>query len=294
MGRPDTYYYMKLDPPPSFVCIRNYSHTAGTIWQAEDCNPHKAHINGLNAGAIREFWENGFEQILDAGSVYVDVGGAPMQQEVLSSAHEVSMQIFTEHPPVPLSAHEVADRLLTTHEVLLPGRVTDPDIAKKVTGMIRAADLNAPPGDELRSLKLRTSMYEILLTLTRCAIDQARRELHQNEKKWSRSTTMAVLYIKEHLPEKFSVESVATAAKDNYNHLKTVFRREVGMTMVEYINYLRIQRVKEMIFQENCTAEIAGDAVGIHDVKYLRRLFRRYTGMTILEYRQICRDAGNG
>jgi len=290
MGRFDIYYYFKLNPPPSFVCIRNYAHPVGTIWQAEDCDPCKVHINVLQAGTIREFWEDGFEQILETGSAYVDVGGTPLQQELLSTSHELSMQIFPSVPPITLSMHEVADRLMVTHEVILPGRIADPDIAKQVASMIHAADLNAPPGDELRSMKLRTSMYEILLLLTRCAIDQARRQLRQSEKKLSRSTTVAVYYIRDHLAEKLSVETISKAAGDNYNHLKTVFRREVGMTMVEYINYLRIQRAKELIFRQDCTAEAAGEAVGIHDVKYLRRLFRRYTGMTIMEYRRVCQD----
>ena len=293
MGRFDIYYYMKLDPPPEFVCIRNSYQETGTVWYSESREPNKIFINSIQTGTIQDLWEDGFEQTLTTGDIYVDVGGAHKRQELLAPLHEICLRISAAEAPAVLTAHEVATRPIVTHEVLLPGRIADPDIAKKVTGMILAADLNAPPGDELRSMKLRTSMYEILLVLTRCAIDQARRQLQQNEKKWSRSTTLAVLYIKEHLSEKLSVETVAQASKDNYNHLKTVFRREVGMTMVEYINYLRIQKTKELIAQQVCTAEAAGEAVGIHDVKYLRRLFRRYTGMTILEYRRVCREANH-
>lgn len=289
MGRSDTYYLIKLDPPPSFVCIRNCTYAAGTVWRTEDSDACRVFINCLQTGVIREFWEDGFEQMLQTGDVYIDIGGGHLMQELQTVSHELSMRIHTSAPAVALSARDVADRLLVRHEVILPGRITDPDTARQVVNMILAADLNAPPADELRSMKLRTSMYELLLLLTRCSLDQARHQLQQKEQKCSRNTAAAILYIKEHLHEKLTVETISAAAEDNYNHLKTIFRREVGMTIVEYVNHLRIQQVKELIARKDCTAEAAGEAVGIPDVKYLRRLFRRYTGMTIKEYRHVCR-----
>ncbi len=289
MGRADIYYLAKLDPPPTFVCIRNCTYAAGTVWRTEDVDACRIFINCLQTGTIREFWESGFEQILEAGEVYTDVGGGHLQQELPSVSHELSLRIYAAAPAVALSAREVAVRQLVRHEVILPGRITDPDTARQVVNLIRAADLNAPPEDELRSMKLRTSMYQILLLLTRSAIDQARNQLRLKEQNCSRNTAAAIRYIKGHLQEKLNVETIANAAGDNYNHLKTIFRREVGMTMVEYINHLRIQQVKELIARNDCPAEAAGEAVGIPDVKYLRRLFRRYTGMTIKEYRHVCR-----
>lgn len=291
MDRTDTFFLMRLNPPPNHVCIRNFSHPAGKVWNAEESGINRIYINCLQTGIIRDLWEDGFEQLLEDGDVYIDISGTHLQQELLTPVHEMSVRIRAAEPAVVLTPEEVANRLLVTHEVILPAKVTDPNAAKQIFRLVMEADQDAAPGDELRSMKLRSAMYQILLTLTRCSLDQARHHLRKKEQKWSRQTAAAIAYMKAHLGEKLSVEAVARAAGDNYNHMKAVFRREVGMTMVEYLNYLRIQRVKEQFCQEDISSEQAGENAGIHDVKYLRRLFRRYTGMTMSEYRRMRREA---
>ena len=61
----------------------------------------------------------------------------------------------------------------------------------------------------------------------------------------------------------------------------------MGMTLVEYSNCAKVQRVRELITSRNISLTDAGLAVGIDDVKYLSRLFKKYSGVTSAEYREL-------
>lgn len=290
MTQPEIYYLLKLNPPPRHVCVRNNRYSVKTVYECRGEESSRIQINCLQTGTIRE--TRGTEEWLhQAGDVYISALKDCFRQELLTNTYEPGMWIVLDAPPVELTAEEAAVRALVTHEALLPSRVTDPAVAKQVTGLVLAADQCAPFGDELRSIKLRTHMYWILMVLTQHAVAQARKQLQLKEKEWSRQTAKAIAYMQEHLQEKLAVETIAAAAGDKYSHLKTVFHREVGMTMVEYINYQRIQKAKELISLQDASAESAGEAVGIPDTKYLGRLFRRYTGMSIQEYRRVFRES---
>ena len=143
----------------------------------------------------------------------------------------------------------------------------------------------------VRSLKLRTILYEVLAILTEQAVLQARDLLQNTSRSISPYTEKAREYLDENLSRKVPVTEVADYVGISYDHMNRVFRQDMDMTLLEYANRARIRLVEQYITGDGLTLEEAGDKVGIHDVKYLRRLFRRYTGMTIMEYRRVCQDA---
>lgn len=201
--------------------------------------------------------------------------------------HEIFMTFRPVEPPVPISEEDVANWRSAIHYAILPDHVTDPAVCEKVSLLLKTAvkaihseDCIAP------SLRARTCLYEILTILTEYSVRTARRRLAAPQSR-SRYTKKACAYVREHLGEKLTVSEVAEAAGISYNHLKTVFQKDMNMPLVEYINRQRIRRVEHLITTGEHTLEEAGAAVGIHDPKYLSRLFRRYAGMTVTEFRRI-------
>lgn len=69
------------------------------------------------------------------------------------------------------------------------------------------------------------------------------------------------------------------------SYLSTLFKKEVGQTLTDYVNKSRISAAQKLL--RSTTRPIQDIAVqcGIPDIHYFTRLFRRETGMTPKEYR---------
>lgn len=69
------------------------------------------------------------------------------------------------------------------------------------------------------------------------------------------------------------------------SYLSTLFKKEVGQTLTDYVNKSRISASQKLL--RSTTRPIQDIAVqcGIPDIHYFTRLFRRETGMTSKGYR---------
>lgn len=92
------------------------------------------------------------------------------------------------------------------------------------------------------------------------------------------------LYITEHLREPLLLDEIAEHFFVGRTTLTGDFRREMGMSVGEFITTVRINRAK-VLLQENLTlADIAGQC-GFSSVSYFIKVFTRYTGLSPTRYR---------
>lgn len=289
---PAPYYLISLNPPPTMVRAftnRRENYT----WHFTSKRPNMFEIAFLQEGSVSEMRDDG-EHTYPQGSVHTMVDNRHCTKYCKETfVHEFFLRIVLAEDPVPISEDEAAAWFSTAHQAILPEVVTDPAICEQIGNLIKSVIGVAFSDYVCRGLKLRAVMYECLMLLTQYAVEQARKNQQMPEKKRSRCTIRAVDYIRKHLAEKLRVEDIAEASGDNYDHLKRVFRKEIGMTIVEYINRSRIRQVEQYITVQNMTLAAAGAAVGIHDVKYLSRLFHRCTGMTAREYKRTYSERWN-
>ncbi|HIW73459.1 MAG TPA: AraC family transcriptional regulator [Firmicutes bacterium] len=90
--------------------------------------------------------------------------------------------------------------------------------------------------------------------------------------------------VRENLDRAVSPSELAEKLGVSYGHLSRVFKQEEEMTLTEYINRKRLERVCDILFVSDMTLERAGESAGFQDVKYLSRLFRKTYGMSAREY----------
>jgi two-component system response regulator YesN len=70
-------------------------------------------------------------------------------------------------------------------------------------------------------------------------------------------------------------------------YLSSFFRQEMGETMVDYVNKLRVERAKELLLAERDPLDKIARDVGCGSAKTLIRLFHRYVGVTPRRFREL-------
>ncbi len=95
----------------------------------------------------------------------------------------------------------------------------------------------------------------------------------------------ALDFIEDNYSEPISLGDVAKAAHLSISRLSHVFREQMDMTTVDYVNLVRINHAKRLLIStsKNCT-EICFE-VGFNNQSYFTRTFKNLVGMTPLKFR---------
>ena len=111
-------------------------------------------------------------------------------------------------------------------------------------------------------------------------------ERRKMEEGYSAKIRKAMNYIYEHYTENLFLKNIADALDISANYLCTIFKKETGMKVIEFVNQVRIEKAKDLVINTNSTAAMVGEMVGFSDTAYFCTVFKRYTGETITEYRK--------
>lgn len=111
----------------------------------------------------------------------------------------------------------------------------------------------------------------------------------------------ALVYINNNFRMNLTLSQIADEMYLTEKQLITLFKKNIDMTPIEYMNKFRISLACELVTQRNLRTQNFGaraqyklqeiaEMVGIEDVKYFMRLFKKITGMSTTEYREKCKD----
>ena len=67
-------------------------------------------------------------------------------------------------------------------------------------------------------------------------------------------------------------------------YLSRIFRKEVGTSLLDYINHLRIGRAQEILADPSVKVKDVPQQIGIDNKQYFFKLFKDITGMTPKQY----------
>ncbi|MGN0552067.1 MAG: AraC family transcriptional regulator [Oscillospiraceae bacterium] len=95
----------------------------------------------------------------------------------------------------------------------------------------------------------------------------------------------ALEYIAEHYNESITVGQLAAAVHLSESYFMSRFRKQVGLSAIEYISHFRIDKAcKALIGTKKAVLEIAFDC-GFFNLSNFNRQFRKITGCSPTEYR---------
>lgn len=69
------------------------------------------------------------------------------------------------------------------------------------------------------------------------------------------------------------------------SYFSTLFKRETGEGLVDYINRHKIDKSIELLVSGNYTIQQLSEAVGIYSESYFCTIFKQYTNLTPKQYR---------
>lgn len=86
-----------------------------------------------------------------------------------------------------------------------------------------------------------------------------------------------------------SLKSLAALLNINPSYLSTLFKRETGSTLTEYVNRKRIEHALLLLNSTNMQIQNIAQHCGVSDVNYFTKLFKKVVGKTPKEYRESAR-----
>lgn len=96
-----------------------------------------------------------------------------------------------------------------------------------------------------------------------------------------------IRFIEENYQKDISLSVIADEFYMNKVYFCQFFKKETGVTYINYLNRYRIEQAKILLKASKDTEETVSNKVGIQNVNYFIRLFKKITNMTIREYRKV-------
>ena len=93
-------------------------------------------------------------------------------------------------------------------------------------------------------------------------------------------------YVRFHLDARVSLADLADHVGLNASYLSTLFKRETGLSVTEYVQRERIATAKNMLKYSDYTAQQIATALGFSSQSYFTKVFRQTTGHTPTDYRR--------
>ena len=105
-------------------------------------------------------------------------------------------------------------------------------------------------------------------------------------KNYSLLVQKVITVIDSDLTADLSLHHQAEMLNVNASYLSTLFKKETGMTLTEYVTRKRIEHAAFLLTSTNLQIQAVAQNCGIYDVNYFTKIFKKQMGKTPREYRE--------
>lgn len=106
-----------------------------------------------------------------------------------------------------------------------------------------------------------------------------------SQKDYSLLVQKVITCIDTDITADLSLKTQAKLLNVNPSYLSTLFKKETGVTLTDYVNKKRVERAKHLLKNGNTQIQTVAQSCGILDVNYFTKIFKKYEGVTPKEYR---------
>lgn len=143
------------------------------------------------------------------------------------------------------------------------------------------------PTSKLQLLKL--SLEELLLRLMHNAeiIDRMERKSESAGTRNDKLITDSIIKaLTERIYGNTTLDEICAGVLFSKSHIKTLFKRNTGFSIMDYYTHLKIERAKILIKEDELSVSDIAELLGYASIHYFSRVFKLKVGMSPTEYRK--------
>ncbi|AZN42874.1 response regulator [Paenibacillus albus] len=102
----------------------------------------------------------------------------------------------------------------------------------------------------------------------------------------SKEVKLAIDYMEQHYSSDLSLQQVSAHVALSPSYLSSLFKKEIDVNFVDYLNEIRIDKAKELLLETYLKTYEIAECTGFKENTYFCKMFKKVTGMTTGEYRR--------
>ena len=152
-------------------------------------------------------------------------------------------------------------------------------------GGVHPLHLNNTSSSYATKIELLHSLESVPLLMSDMFREYCQLVRRHATKNYSPPMQKALLYIEANLTENLSLRTLADTLNISPSYLSSLFRKETGQTLTDYINRRRVRHAMHLLKTTRLQIQTVAQHCGIMDVQYFSKIFKRVANMTPKEYR---------
>jgi AraC-like DNA-binding protein/quercetin dioxygenase-like cupin family protein len=93
-------------------------------------------------------------------------------------------------------------------------------------------------------------------------------------------------YVEENLENRIQVEEVCRIANVSYYYFVKYFKKVMGMSFLEYVNFKKIKKAERMLLTQDVSVTHVADSIGMPNMAHFYKVFKKYNQCSPNEYRK--------
>ncbi len=128
--------------------------------------------------------------------------------------------------------------------------------------------------------------YLLICLIRRLSGENSEVEFLREESFYEELTDAVIRYLRENVDKKIYLDEVCSRFNYSRSFLCKTFKEQTGMTLIAYLNMLKIEEAKRRLRETTTTVTGIATALGFSELKYFNVVFKKQVGMTPLAYRE--------
>lgn len=154
------------------------------------------------------------------------------------------------------------------------------EMSQTISRLIHICTDQTAGKDIIADLALRELVVRIIQSQNLIALSEQSSKVSVSER-----FAAIVQFIQQHLSEKITIDHLCRMACMSRANFFRYFKQEFGITPVDFINYERVKRAKQIMSEQPASIRDVSLTAGFSDTNYFIRTFRKVEGITPGEYR---------
>lgn len=227
--------------------------------------------------------------ILEGEATFL-VGGRVLQVQEGSCFLVPAMMLHEMYPVQENLVHDyelklfIKDPFLLTHLQDGPSVISDNGaIARLLTYVVE--NWNSRDKQNVKDIEYILSTLLLNFFVDKLHYEQ-KDSAHIFTENYSAVTKSVLVYIEKHYPYHFSLQTMGERLNYNKNYLCSVFRKDTGVSIVEYLNFIRIRRAVIFFAFYGQDVQTACESVGFSNLSHFSRTFKALVGVPPRDFRR--------